>query len=129
MFENIRYKELQWLDNGIQKGIVRVNQDFNFNKKTTRPFKRAKTREVLSIGRVNYEMLDSFILNALNDYYAKRNAATKTEEKRSMTKEYNDLYMLWYNINVARQNKDIQLNNYYDDLVYRLYLLGYKNGE
>lgn len=129
MFENIRYKELQWLDGGIQKGIIRVNQNFDFNIKTTRPFKRAKIREVLSVGRVNYERLDSFIINSLNDYYTKLNLVTKAEEKRRRTNEYNELYQLWYNINVARQNRDINLNNYYDDLVYRLYLLGYKSDE
>lgn len=129
MFENIRYKELQWLDGGIQKGIIRVNQNFDFNEKTTRPFKRSKTREVLSVGRVNYERLDSFIINSLNDYYTKLNLVTKAEEKRRRTNEYNELYQLWYNINVARQNRDINLNNYYDDLVYRLYLLGYKSDE
>ena len=129
MFKNIRYKELQWLDGGIQKGIIRVNQNFDFNEKTTRPFKRAKIREVLSVGRVNYERLDSFIINSLNDYYTKLNLVTKAEEKRRRTNEYNELYQLWYNINVARQNRDINLNNYYDDLVYRLYLLGYKSDE
>ncbi len=129
MFENIRYKELQWLDGGIQKGIIRVNQNFDFNIKTTRPFKRAKIREVLSVGRVNYERLDSFIINSLNDYYTKLNLVTKAEEKRRRTNEYNELYQLWYNINIARQNRDINLNNYYDDLVYRLYLLGYKSDE
>ena len=129
MFENIRYKELQWLDGGIQKGIIRVNQNFDFNIKTTRPFKRAKIREVLSVGRVNYERLDSFIINSLNDYYTKLNLVTKAEEKRRRTNEYNELYQLQYNINVARQNRDINLNNYYDDLVYRLYLLGYKSDE
>ena len=41
-------------------------------------------------------------------------------------KEYNELYILWYTITQAKNTQNPNLNSYYDDLVYRLYLLGYK---
>ncbi len=127
MFNNIHFKELQWLDNGVQVGIIKVNDSFSWKQKMIRPFKRVGVRTILSIGRVNYALLDNFIIASLNDYYTKMNAVTSSEKRAEFLKEYNDLYNLWYTINVAKQQNDPALNGYYDDLVYRLYLLGYKN--
>ena len=126
MFQNPEYKDLQWLDNGLQKGSIHVNTDFDFKKPTIRPFDRTKKGTVLSIGRVNYGLLDNFIITSLNDYYQKAMTCKEAELKDKMLKEYNDLYLLWYTINQAKQQQNPNLNSYYDDLVYRLYLLGYK---
>ena len=126
MFQNPEYKDLQWLDNDLQKGSIHVNTDFDFKKPTIRPFDRTKKGTVLSIGRVNYGLLDNFIITSLNDYYQK-GMLTKDEYKRNaFIKEYNELYILWYTINQAKNTQNPNLNSYYDDLAYRLYLLGYK---
>lgn len=127
MFQNPEYKDLQWLDNHSEKGIVHVNESFDFKKKTMRPFYRNKGVLILSVGRVNYNMLDTYIIQALNDYYQKAMTCKEAELKNKMLKEYNDLYLLWYTINQAKQQQNPNLNSYYDDLIYRLYLLGYKN--
>ena len=33
MFQNPEYKDLQWLDNSLQKGSIHVNTDFDFKRK------------------------------------------------------------------------------------------------
>ena len=71
MFQNPEYKDLQWLDNGLQKGSIHVNTDFDFKRPTIRPFVRTKKGTILSVGRVNYGLLDNFIITSLNDYYQK----------------------------------------------------------
>ena len=93
----------------------------------TRPFIHNGARSIISIGRVNYELLDSFIVNSLNNYYQNMNL-TKNEETRKMqVANYQELYDLWQKVAIAKSNNDQNLNSYYDDLVYRLYLLGYRN--
>lgn len=128
MFSNATKKELQWLDNGRVIGIVRINEKFNFQNRTTRPFVRNSKREIISIGKVNYALLDNFIVNSLKDYYSKISMTKNQTEKNERTIKYNELYQLWYKVQSAKQTGDIQLNNYYDDIIYYLYLLGYHNG-
>ena len=60
----------------------------------TRPFIRNGKREILSIGRVNYEFLDNFIRNSLNDIYAHLNEGKDPETKRQKIREYQELYAL-----------------------------------
>ncbi len=115
------------LNNGIVKGIVNVNLQYNFKEKSERPIERNGQRQILSIGRVNYALLDTFIMASLNDYYAKINTTKKEEERAAIITEYNTLYGLWYRVNEAKRTQDSNLNSYYDDIVYRLYLLGYHN--
>ncbi len=127
MFTNATQKELQWLDNGKPMGLLKVNTNISLQDEFTRPFIRNKGCEILSIGRVNYALLDTFIIQSLNDYYAKINEAKDANDRNQRIIQYNELYQLWYRVNIAKQNHDIQLNSYYDDIVYRLYLLGYHN--
>ena len=53
MFQYATSKSLQWLDNGIVKGILNINTNFDFKRKTKRPMERTNLRVVLSVGRVN----------------------------------------------------------------------------
>lgn len=126
MFRNATKKEMQWIDNGKPLGLVRINTSWQ-KEKTTRPFKRNGKREILSIGRVNYALLDQFIMSSMNDYYSKLSNIKNEKERNLKVVEYNELYQLWYLVNQAKQTRDIRLNSYYDDLVYRLYVLGYRN--
>jgi len=126
MFQNATKKEMQWVDNNRLIGLIKINANFKFEK-TTRPFVRNGKREILSIGRVNYALLDQFIMNAMNDFYGKLSIIKNEKERNSKVSEYNELYQLWYIINQAKQTNDMRLNSYYDDIIYRLYLLGYQN--
>ncbi len=125
MFANATKKEYQFLDNGALIGHVRVNENFSFSGKFKRPMERNQRREITMVGHVNYALLDQFIISALNDYYQKISQTGNMEEYNQRVLQYNELYQLWYKVNVAKQNHDIGLNSYYDDIVYKLYLLGY----
>ena len=127
MFQNSTMKELQLLDNGSFVGFVRRGKTYDFKKKSKRPFVRNGQRELLEIGFVDYEHLDKFIVNSMNDYYAGLNNCQTVEERDQRIKEYNDLYQLWYHINATKEQNDPNLNSYYDDILYRLYLLGYRS--
>lgn len=127
MFATTDLKLYDLVDNGKIIGSVRYNPHFSFKDKTTRPFIRCKLRIIETIGRVNYEMLDQFIIASLNDYYNKLLNIKEMAARTKATSEYQQLYYLWQTVMQAKQNRDSNLNSYYDDLVYRLYLLGYRN--
>jgi len=114
-------------DRGNFIGEVHYNSEFNYTVSLTRPFVRNGARTLVSIGRVNYELLDQFIIQSLNDYYAKIMQIKDRDEMIRCINEYQQLFYLWQVIVQAKQNHDGNLNNYYDDLVYRMYLLGYRN--
>ena len=127
MFNNSELKAYNLTSDGKMIGIVRYNQEVIGKEEMTRPFIHNGARSIISIGRVNYELLDSFIVNSLNNYYQNMNL-TKNEETRKMqVANYQELYDLWQKVAIAKSNNDQNLNSYYDDLVYRLYLLGYRN--
>ena len=119
MFSSATKKELQFLNNGVNVGLVRYNSSYSFQEKTTRPFIRNKGREVLILGRVNYALLDQFIIQSLNDYYNKISFVKNGKEREQKVLEYNTLYQLWYQVNQARQTNDIRLNSFYDDILYQ----------
>lgn len=127
MFQSSELKVLQLFDNNRFCGLIKYNPNIYHKIEMTRPFIRNGKREILSIGRVNYEFLDNFIRNSLNDIYAHLNEGKDPETKRQKIREYQELYALWQKIAVARQNNDLNISSYYDDLVYRLYLKGYQS--
>lgn len=127
MFQTSELKEYQLFDNQTFKGIVRYNPIIKQKMPTTRPFVRTNLRNVQSIGRVNFEYLDQFITKALNEIYAHLNDNKDRDLTIKNIKEYQELYSLWQKVVVARKNNDLNVNSYYDDILYRLYLKGYKN--
>lgn len=127
MFEKAELKSYNFLDNNKIIGLVNYNPQYNLKADLTRPFIRNGKRLIESIGRVNYQVLDNFIIQSLNDYYSKISLIKKEAERKKYLDEYGQLYFLWQKVTQAKQTNDINLNNYYDDLVYRLYLLGYRN--
>jgi len=127
VFQNIGINDMNFLDNGKVIGTVKKNKNISFKNSFIRPMVRNGKRIILSIGRVNYAFLDKFIMDSLNHYYANIQTTKDEKERNRRITEYNVLYQLWYKVNTARQNQDIMLNSYYDDIVYKLYLLGYHN--
>ena len=127
MFQTSELQEMQFFDGNTFLGMVRYNPNISFKIEMTRPFIRCGKREILSIGRVNFQFLDQFIMQSLNDIYAHINEGKKEEIIRKNISEYQELYALWQKIALAKQNRDIAINSYYDDLLYRLYLKGYHN--
>ena len=127
MFQSSELKVLQLFDGNRFCGMIRYNPFIHYKTETTRPFVRNGKREILSIGRVNYAYLDNFIMKSLNDIYAHLNEGKDPELKRQKIVEYQELYALWQKVVMARQNNDLNISSYYDDLVYRLYLKGYQS--
>ncbi len=127
MFQSSELKVLQLFDNNRFCGLVKYNPRIKYNTEMTRPFIRTVKREILSIGRVNYNYLDNFIMKSLNDIYAHLHEGKDQEVIRQKIVEYQELYALWQKIAVARENNDLQISSYYDDLLYRLYLKGYQS--
>ena len=127
MFQTSELKEYQLFDNQIYKGKIYFNPLIKNKGETTRPFIRNGLRKLISIGRVNYEFLDQFIIKSLNEIYTHINDTKDRDLVADKIRNYQELYSLWQKVILARQNNDLNVNNYYDDLLYRLYLLGYKN--
>ena len=108
MFQTSELKENQLFDGNVFKGLVFYNPKVSYLVNTARPFIRAPRRIVESI-------------------YAHINEGKDLELRRKNAIEYQELYTLWQKIAEAKQNNDLNLNSYYDDLVYRLYLKGYRS--
>lgn len=126
MFDKMKLTEWNFEEQGTSIGIVKANLPI-FRTKT---FADLLTRDqsvyfIEEIGRVNYAYLDQFIVKAFNDYYQKMNQGTK-EEIAKKVGEYQRLYQMWNFITQAKANHLPTLNNLYDDLIYELYMLGYK---
>lgn len=126
MFQTGELQKYNLNSNGSFVGLVSYNPHADFKKNYARPISRNGVVEVLSIGRANYAALDEFITQSLTAYYQSIETKRKQDEKNRMLAEYQQLYYLWQTIYTAKQNQDIHLNAYYDDIIYRLYLLGYK---
>lgn len=127
MFYTSSDKELNLVLNGKVLGKIRYNSSYNYQEKTARPFTRPKLRMIEQVGRVDYTYLNNFISKSLNDYYQKMLQDTNLTTRNEKIKEYQELYFLWQKITQAIKIHDSNVSSYYDDLVYRLYLNGYRN--
>ena len=127
MFQLTGFQQLQFLDHGQIVGKVYYNGNFPFAKEKARPFVRNQKMVIKSDGRVNYALLDQFVVSSLTDFYQKISTIKDAEERTKQINEYQKLYYLWQKVMQARQSGDINLNSYYDDVVYQLYLRGYRN--
>ena len=65
------------------------------------------------------KMIDDAVTSARDVY---KRQGKDQEVIRQKIVEYQELYALWQKIAVARENNDLQISSYYDDLLYRLYL-------
>ena len=126
MFQTGELKNYDFLDQGTFKGRISVNSDFDFTQNFTRPFIRNKQRQIISIGKIDMAKLDNFIAGSLNDLFKRLQKKDTYEVMVKRNQEYQTLYALWQQIAVAKQNNDFALNAYYDDIIYRLYINGYK---
>lgn len=127
MLDLTRFKQLQFLDQGKRIGKIYYNPKFLFKGNDAIPFTRNQKMILKSDGRVNYAVLDQFVITSLTDFYQKINNIKNEEEKSKQISTYQRLYYLWQRVMQAKQTNDINLNSYYDDIVYQLYLLGYRN--
>lgn len=126
VFSSVKLIEWNLSDRGKYIGTIKANMAKIKNQRFIRPFRREQRKLVVfQVGNVNYEYLDRFIIKAMNDYYQKINVGLK-EEIAAKNNRYVQLYQLWNAILEAKKNNASNLGTLYDDLIYELYVLGYK---
>lgn len=125
MFPTGELKEYNFTKNGNYIGQIHYNLNFPFTSEFGIPINRNGQREIVSIGRIDTKILDNFIITSLNNYYESINLSKSFEEKKTRTIEYQNLYYLWQKVTEAKNNDNYNINNYYNDIYYRLTLLGY----
>ena len=94
------------------------------------PFEDTKKMTLVKIGNGNYDDIDSFIIDSLNDYYKKLSSPSDVDTKEDMLNEYTKLYSLWTEIcNIKDTGNFVKLNELYGKISYGLYLLGYEDNQ
>lgn len=127
MFNKCDFKALELNDNSTFVGIIRYNDHIIPKQRFLRPFIRdCSMKQIIKIGKRDYNKSDQFISAALNDYY-KRISTSPEAERNNMITNYNRLYQSWTILNQSKINRNYKtMEDCYDSLSYQLYLLGYK---
>ena len=73
MLDLTGFKQLQFLDQGKRIGKIYYNPKFLFKGNDAIPFTRNQKMILKSDGRVNYAVLDQFVITSLTDFYQKIN--------------------------------------------------------
>lgn len=104
-----------------------------FLKETSRykmPFEDTPKKELIKIGNGDYDNVDNFIIESLNDYYKKLSSPSDVDSKEEMLENYTKLYQLWTSICNKKEEKNVvELNELYGKISYGLYLLGYTDNQ
>jgi hypothetical protein len=126
MFPDALYKKYNIDENDKLIGKIEANSEILKNNQFIRPFIRDNSiREIVKIGSRDYEKLDNYIIESLNDYY-NRLICAEDVEKDPMLQVYQRLYSMWQEIHNHKLNYNLkELDNSYDLLTYELYVLGY----
>ena len=127
MFDKCDLKAVELSDNNTFLGIVKYNEFLVKEDNFLKPFLRDQNmKQIIRIGKKDYQSFDQFISVSLNDYYKKINNAKK-EERERMLEIYNRLYQSFTLLNQAKQTGNQKaMDDYYDSISYQLYLIGYK---
>lgn len=127
MFSKCDLKSVELNDGNKFLGIIKYNEKLVEEDNFLKPFIHDQAmKQVLSIGKRDYQKSDNFISTSLNDYYKKIGTASN-QEREVMLENYNRLYQSWTLLNQAKaSNNQAMVEEYYESLSYQLYLLGYK---
>lgn len=127
MFIDTTFKKFHISENDKIIGSLNINEKIIKDNTFMRPFIRNKeTLTVTKIGDRNYEELNKFIINSLNDYYNQLVNSSSVSEKSMMLKTYNHLYEMWRDLyNARRTNNITEMDKIYDLFSYELYVLDY----
>ena len=68
MLDLTGFKQLQFLDQGKRIGKIYYNPKFFFKENDAIPFTRNQKMILKSDGRVNYAVLDQFVITPLTDF-------------------------------------------------------------
>ncbi len=105
-------------------GSVKANLELIKNISEINIFKDTKTYEIVAIGEKNYQELNNFIKDSMNDLYEQLKTGTKQEiiNKRN---DYKQLYKIWQDIEKRKKENDPLVDELYNDLIFALHALGY----
>ena len=116
--------------NSKSKGVLLISKFLKDISLYKIPFEDNNKMEIVKIGNGDYDDVDTFIVDSLNDYYKKLSSPSDVETKESMLSTYTKLYELWTSINHKKEeNNIVELNELYGKLSYGLYLIGYEDNQ
>lgn len=126
MLEKLKLTEWILEDFGSEVGIVKANFHFLKENKLANIFtKNKETYELMQVGQMDFTKLDNFIKKSMNDFYNSLEKGSEEEQTRKK-RDYKHLYEIWQSIVLAKKENSSNLSNLYSDLVYALYMMGYK---
>ena len=128
MFVDAAFKKYKIDENDISIGVIEANNAILRTTEFLRPFIRENGyKRIMKIGNRNYEALNVYIINCMNDYYNRLMNATKSE-RSMMYNTYNRLYDMWKDLhNFKKENNLVEMDRTYDLFSYELYVLGNTN--
>ncbi len=128
MFIDETLKKYKVDEKELSIGDIEVNTEIIKGTKFLRPFIRNKEKQtVIKIGSRNYEVLNAYIIQAMNDYYNRLINADENQ-RNMMSQTYNRLYEMWKELhNFKKSNNLVEMDKVYDLFTYELYVLGYEN--
>ncbi len=126
MLEKLKLTLWSLEDFGSEIGLVKANFDYLKNNKVASVFEKdGKIYELVQVGNEDYDKLDKFIKLSMNKFYESLEEGTE-EESEQKKSDYRNLYEIWQSIMMAKENNQANIGDLYNDLVYALYMLGYK---
>ena len=119
------------LDSNDKKfGTLIVSKFLKETRRYKMPFEDTPKKELIKIGNGDYDNVDNFIIESLNDYYKKLSSPSDVDSKEEMLENYTKLYQLWTSICNKKEEKNVvELNELYGKISYGLYLLGYTDNQ
>lgn len=127
MFIDTTFRKFQISDKDKIIGKMNINDELIKKSSFVRPFIRENTNKmIVKVGNRDYNMLNNFIINSMQDYYDRLVNSKSSSEKDMMLKTYNHLYEMWQDLyNQKRIGNLSEMDKTYDLFSYELYVLGY----
>ena len=126
MFIDTTFKKYKIDENNIAIGELEINPVIIEKCEFSYPFIRENIRKIITkIGNRDYEKLNKYIIDSMNEYFNRLNNASASEKKRMLV-TYNRLYDMWKELhNYKKNNNLVEMDKVYDLFSYELYVLGY----
>ena len=127
MFADTTFKKFTIAEKDKLVGRLEINDNLIANNKFVRPFIRdIESKMITKVGNRNYEKLNTYIINSMNDYYNRLTNNSSVSEQQMDNGEYKHLYEMWTDLhNYKRTNNIVEMDKTYDLFSYELYVLGY----
>ena len=126
MTNDTTFKKYTIDENNTIIGNLEVNVAILHSDNFIRPFIRKNLEsEIVKFGNRDYQKLDQYVINSLNDYYNRLMSAPDSE-RLTMLKTYQRLYGMWQELRNFKISQDLNgIDKTYDLFSYELYVLGY----